>query len=144
MKKLLVILIFLLLISINAFAQDQKKDILELAGNLESCQACTQKFTHPFTGESLEKRIEGIIDGECLYIEEMPNKGKMECRYSEESRKAVAQYYRDLAGAESFGTKANTSAGTGKSEITYTIDGKEVKNPLQECMNDGTCVVSGY
>ena len=32
----------------------------------------------------------------------------------------------------------------GKVRDNYTIDGKQVENPLQEAMIDGQCVVSGY
>jgi hypothetical protein len=74
----------------------------------------------------------------------MPNGGKMECRYSPESGKAVAQYYRDLANSESFGTKASMSLPEGKQKIKYTINGKEVENPLEECLKNGECIISGY
>lgn len=76
----------------------------------------------------------------------MPNGGKMECRYSVESRKAVAQYYRNIANAQSSGTKVEFSLGDEKQEAkyTYTINGKKVENPLQECLDNGTCTISGY
>ncbi len=103
-KTILIVSTLLLLASVCSYAQDQQKNMLDLAAKLESCEVYTQKFIHPFTGESLERKIEGLVDGKCLYIEEMPNGGKMECMYSVESRKAVAQYYRNLANAQSFGT----------------------------------------
>jgi len=84
-----------------------------------------------------------MTDGECLYVEGMPNGGKMECRYSEASRREVAQYYRDWSNARSSQTQAATSSEP-EEEPTYTIDGNEVDNPLQESMSNGTCVVSGY
>lgn len=145
-KTVLIVSIFLLLASVCSYAQDQQKDMLDLAAKLESCEVYTQKFVHPFTKKSLERKIEGLVDGKCLYIEEMPNGGKMECRYSVESRKAVAQYYRDIANAQSSGTKVELSLGDKKQEAkyTYTINGKEVENPLQECLDNGTCTISGY
>jgi hypothetical protein len=145
-KTVLIVSIFLLLASVCSYAQDQQKDMLDLAAKLELCEVYTQKFIHPFTGESLERKIEGLVDGKCLYIEEMPNGGKMECRYSVESRKAVAQYYRNIAKAQSSGTKVELSLGYKKQEAkyTYTINGKEVENPLQECLDNGTCTISGY
>jgi len=118
--------------------------MLELAEKLDACDVYAQGFTHPFTGDSLEKKITGITDGKYLYIEDMPSGGTMECRYSEASRKAVAQFYRDWANAESSGTQASVSSSDGSPEPTYTIDGKEVENPLGESMKNGTCVVSGY
>ncbi len=145
-KTILIVSTLLLLASVCSYGQDQQKDALDFADKLESCEVYTQKFIHPFTGESMERRIEGLVDGKCLYTEEMPNGGKLECRYSVESRKAVAQYYRDLANAQSSGTKVELSLGDKKQEskITYTINGKKIENPLQECMNNGTCTVSGY
>ena len=116
----------------------------ELADKLESCEVYAQEFAHSFTGDSLEKKIVGITDGKCLYIEGMPNGGTMECRYSEASRKEVSRFYRDWANAQSSGTQAGISSSDGSPEPTYTIDGQEVENPLGESMKNGTCVISGY
>ena len=116
----------------------------QLADKLESCEVFAQGFTHPLTGDLMGKNIAGIADGKCLYIEDMPRGGKMECRYSEASRKAVAQFYRDTANAKSSGTQVRISLSDGKQERKYTIDGKEVTNPLQASLDNGTCVTSGY
>jgi len=115
-KTVLIVSIFLLLASVCSYAQDQQKDMLDLAAKLELCEVYTQKFIHPFTGESLERKIEGLVDGKCLYIEEMPN-GKVELSLGDEKQEA---------------------------KYTYTINGKEVENPLQECLDNGTCTISGY
>ena len=88
------------------------------------------------------REIFGIVDGKCNYVEEMPNNGTMECNYSESMRKAVAQYHRDLAAAESAETEIQV--GEEETKITYTIDGVEVENPLQEALDSGQCVISGY
>ncbi len=145
MKKItLIVSTFLFTVAMYSYAQDPQKDMLDLADKLELCEVYAQKFIHPFTRDSLEKKIEGIVDGKCLYVEGMPNGGKMECRYSEESRKAVAQYYRDTANAQSSRTEVRLSLDSGKQETKYTINGKEVANPLQESMNSGACVISGY
>lgn len=111
---------------------------------LSACEKYECMFTHPFTGETLKKEIKGIIDGKCQYIEQMPNNGKMECNYSEASRKIAAQYYEDIYSAESGKTEVITDLGTGETKTTYMLDGKEVENPLQEFLNNGTCIVSGY
>ncbi len=126
-------------------AATAKEDAMpELADKLESCEVYAHGFTHPFTGDALEKKIAGIVDGKCLYIEDMPNGGTMECRYSEASRKAVAQFYRDWANAQSSGTQARIASTDGRPAPTYAIDGKEVANPLGESMKKGACVISGY
>jgi hypothetical protein len=143
-KVILIILTSLLLASVNSFAQGLQKEMLDLADKLESCEVYTQNFNHPYTGESLERKVNGIVDGKCSYIETMPNGGKMECKYTEESRKAVAQYYRKMANAQSFGTKVKSDPEAGKQKVKYVINGKEVNNPLQECTNNGTCIISGY
>jgi len=112
---------------------------VELAIEGMTCEGCAKRIR-----ETLEKEILGIIAGKCNYIEQMPNGGKMECKYTENERKAVSQYYKDVEAAESFGTGTNVDLGSGKQKTTYTIDGKEVENPLQEAMNNGVCVISGY
>lgn len=111
---------------------------------LDSCTEYKCQFVHPFTGENMTKEILGIIDEKCNYVEQMPNNGKMECKYLESMRKAAAQYYKDVAGAESTGVEVNASLVSGEVKTRYTIDGKEVANPLEEAMNDGQCVISGY
>ena len=63
---------------------------------LETCAKYKCQFNHPFTGETMEKEILGVIDGKCNYVEQMPNNGKMECKYTESMRKAAAKYYADV------------------------------------------------
>lgn len=111
---------------------------------LNSCSNYKCQFTHPITGELMEKEILGIIGNKCNYIEQMSNGGKMECKYTESMRKAVTQYYKDVAAAESVGTEINTNLGSGETEVKYTIDGKEVSSPLSEAMTNGQCIISGY
>ncbi|MCX6751841.1 MAG: hypothetical protein NT161_03730 [Candidatus Nomurabacteria bacterium] len=123
--------------------QLQNPEII-FANKLSSCTNYKITFKHPLTGETLEKEILGIINGKCNYIEQMPNNGKMECKYPESERMAVAQYYKDVTTAESVETSANTNLGSGEKKTTYIINGKVVDNPLQEAMNIGVCVISGY
>ena len=111
---------------------------------LDACEPFSCEFEHPFTGEMMEKEVIGLVNGKCQYTEEMPNNGRMDCEYTESMRKAAAQYYRDVAEAESVGTSVNADLGSGDVETTYTIDGKEVENPLQEAMTNGQCTISGY
>jgi len=111
---------------------------------LDLCESFSCKFEHPFTGEIMEKKIIGLVNGKCQYTEEMPNNGKMDCEYSESLRKAVAQYHRDLVIAESAETIVEADLENSDIKITYTIDGKEVENPLQEATTNGQCIISGY
>ena len=111
---------------------------------LSSCTKYKTTFKHPLTEETLEKEILGIISDKCNYVEQMPNGGKMECKYSESERMAATQYYEDIASVESAGTNINANLGSGELKTTYTINGKVVDNPLQEALNTGVCVISGY
>ncbi len=112
--------------------------------NLESCTPFTCEFQHPFTGEMMQRKIIGIDAGKCHYTEQMPNNGLMDCKYPESLRKAVVQYSKDLAAAESSSVESNIDFGSGETQTKYTIDGKEVENPLQEAIDTGVCVISGY
>jgi len=123
--------------------QSQNPEIV-FADKLSSCTPYKISFKHPLTGDTLEKEILGIVNGKCDYVEQMPNNGKMECKYTESERKAAAQYYKDVASAESVGTSVNANLGSGEAKTTYTIDGKVVDNPLQEFMSNGVCVITGY
>ena len=130
--------------------QEEQTAEAELSGcdafpnKLDACEAFSCEFEHPFTGEMMEKKIIGLVNSKCQYTEEMPNNGRMNCEYSESLRKAVAQYHRDFAAAESAGTSVKADLGSGEVETKYTIDGKEVENPLQEAMDTGACTISGY
>lgn len=126
--------------------KDRKAKIYALAENLEHCKEFKQEFIHPFTGEPTERNVMGIVEEKCVYKEEMPNNGEMNCKYTEEVRKVVAQQYRDIVDAQIIQARMELteSDGEAKMKSTYTLDGKEVDDPLSQAMNDGTCVISGY
>jgi hypothetical protein len=126
-----------------AEGDDQNQEIT-FADNLRDCNAYKMTFKHLLTGEDMEKEIIGIVDGKCLYVEQMPNNGKMECKYTEEERVVAAQYYKDMALAESGEFEVSIDAGSGEQNTTYKINDKEVENPLQEFMNTGVCDITGY
>ena len=113
---------------------------------LSSCTEYTCEFAHPITGELMTREIFGLTDGICNYSEEMPNNGQMDCNYTEEMRKAVAQAYNDMMGEGNFSVSVsgNLSEGTADIESTYTVDGKTITNPGQEALDSGQCVISGY
>lgn len=121
---------------------------INFANKLSSCTKYKITFKHPLTGDLLEKEILGIIDGKCNYVEQMPNGGKLECKYSENERVIVAQYYKDVYTAESTATETSISVSidfaSGKTNTEYTINGKVMDNPIQEAMNNGVCIISGY
>lgn len=124
-------------------SQPQSPEII-FADKLSSCTPYKITLKHPFTGEMIVREILGIVNGKCNYAEQMPNDGKLECKYTENERKAVAQYYKDLAIAGSAETSVNINLGIGDQKTTYTVNGKVVNNPLQEAWDSGACIVSGY
>ena len=139
-------LILLVLLSLICASSVLAEDCDIFPDKLAVCEPFRCQFQHPFTGETLNKEIKGMIDGKCLYIEEMPNHGLMKCQYNEQQQKAVATYYKDLKNADTYGTKFHAEIGADSQQqtATYTINGQEVNNPLDAVMNDGTCQISGY
>ncbi|MDG2376428.1 MAG: hypothetical protein P8M18_08765, partial [Woeseiaceae bacterium] len=101
----------------------------EFPDHLELCTPYKCQFSHPFTGETMVKAVVGEEAGICIYAEEMPNDGQMNCRYNPELRTAISQFYRDVAAAKT--TDADVQVTEDRIRATYTIDGKEVENPLQ-------------
>ena len=108
------------------------------ADKLELCDAHKTVVKHPLTGEDVEKEIIGTIGDECVYIEQLLEDEKLECRYSESERKAMAQYYRDAISIEP-GQEVSDIGNSGSK--MYSIDGREVDNPLQEAFERGSCVI---
>jgi hypothetical protein len=123
--------------------QPQNTEII-FAENLISCTEYKTTFKHLLTEEMLEKEIMGLVDGKCHYVEQMPNGGKMDCKYTESERAVAAQYYIDVALAESTDSQTDIDLESGEQETTYKINDKVVDNPLEEFMNTGVCVISGY
>ena len=89
--------------------------------NLELCKPFSCMFRHPFTGEMMKKEIIGLVDDKCSYTEEMPNNGRMNCEYTEDLRKAIVQYQRDIIGAGSIGTRVEADLGDEKVKTTYKV-----------------------
>lgn len=140
-------------------SENSTKNIGDLFGLQENCQAlpdmltsCTPfqcEFTNPFDGKQHTRQVLGMVDGKCNYVESMPNGGQMTCNYNEDTRKNVAEYYRDIdeqsKNAESIGINLSfDTSGSGEGDVT--VDGNPVNSnhSLEDAMKDGTCVVSGY
>lgn len=123
-------------------SKNQQSSEIIFADKLISCTKFKTTFKHPLTDDILEKEVLGVVDGKCVYIEQVPGGGKMECKFSESERVAVAQYYKALADAESFSSTYKGNAE--KNTSTTTIDSKAIDNPLTKFMNSGVCSVSGY
>jgi len=111
---------------------------------LDLCESFSCEFKHPLTDEIMKREIIGLVDGKCQYTEGMPNNSRMDCECSRNLRKAIAQYYRDIITARSAGAGVEVNLGSDDIKTIYTIDGEEVENPLQEAMDSGQCIISGY
>ena len=115
-----------------------------LSDKLNSCEPFLCELEHPFTGEMVTREVVGLINDKCKYIEEMPNGGKMNCEYPESLRKAVAQYYKDIAMSKSEEVSIEMNLSNEEVKKTYIIDGEKVENPLQKALDTGICIISGY
>jgi len=115
------------------------------ADKLSSCEKYTCEFIHPIIPQNMKREIVGIVWWKCAYIEEMPNWGQMQCKYTEVQRKIAAKYYNYISNlnGNTFTTKVTGFLGSWV-EATSTVDGEEIENPLQTYLNDWTCTISGY
>ena len=94
--------------------------------HLDSCTPYSCTFEHPFVGGTMKRTIEGIVAGKCKYVEDMPNNGKMTCNYTESQRKVASKFYKETLFGSDMDNKNTTN------------------NPLQQFMDQGICVISGY
>ena len=134
------------MISSGAAVSDRSSECAEYADKLETCASYQCTFTHPLTHGSMERRIIGLKNGNCIDFQQMPNGGRMDCAYTETMRKAVAKYVREVNAAMAAGKSigGGTRGKLGSMKSYSTIDGKEVDNPLQMAIENGQCKISGY
>ncbi|MHA1912326.1 MAG: hypothetical protein ACTSYA_11600, partial [Candidatus Kariarchaeaceae archaeon] len=106
---------------------------------LETCNPYSCEYEHPFSGEDMTRRISGVINGKCRYIEEMPENQSMFCDYSDDLRAAVSEYYTDLLGVGIVVT--SSTFGDGGISKTYTVAGQDIANPAQHAFTSGECSI---
>jgi hypothetical protein len=114
----------------------------EYPAKLESCSPYTCTFTHPFTGQPMQRRIVGLDGDRCAYVEQMPNGGSMECSYTASMRKDMADFVRLTYAADSVQGRMRT--GSEGTTTSTAVDGQKVRNPLDEALRSGACRVTGY
>jgi hypothetical protein len=108
----------------------------EAAENLATCTPFSCSFIHPFWGgEPTEKTIVGMQNEKCIYTEELPNGWMMNCDYAEQERLDVSTYYKELM-TEEWWYGLNISFST--NEVN------QIKNPLQNMLDNEVCIISGY
>jgi hypothetical protein len=106
---------------------------------LNKCEPFSCKFSHPLTQELMERKIIGLANDRCEYIEEMPYSGRMECKFSERFRINVSKLYKEPEKAKSFWVKFST-----KGDYAATINGKEIEDGIQTAIDIGECFIYGY
>lgn len=124
-------------VATNAFAIGT---CVEFPNKLATCTPFTCKFPHPLTGEQMERKIAGIIEGKCNYIEQMPNGGSMECNYTDDLRARLIVSFKEFAstGNASFSIKSDLTTTT----TTSTVNDKA--DPAQEALDLKQCIITGY
>lgn len=114
------------------------------AAKLKSCQASTTEFVHMLTNEKMKRIIEGVSEGKCIYIEEMPNNGRMTCRLNETDRKEYATYFEEIAAGNEISTSAEAGTTADTSTSTTVVDGKPLSFDPNTLFTNGSCEISGY
>jgi hypothetical protein len=132
-----------------------------LPESLERCVPYSCEMSHPLFGRFvIDHTISGMKDGKCHYEQTMPNNGLMTCNLSEKQRNNFAQLNRDMFSGKSIESKSSAnmegawkwnSDGKTKSytkvtnkKTSYKVDGKETKNMMNEALENGDCVITGY
>ncbi len=126
----------------EAMANTAGIQLQELSDKIKVCEKLVQEFKHPFTGQTMKRSVNGFKGDKCNYLEEMPGNMKMECNYPKEKLKEISEYYRN-PGAFGSRVKSKTKIKDGKpeTETKHFKGNQEVKNPLQESLQNGECVV---
>ncbi len=124
----------------------EAKELRVLATSIQDCTAIVQPYVHPMTGEKLERRITGMKNEKCNYVVTMPKGGKMDCNFPQDKLKDMTDYFNNSTRYKNARIKSSTRFVDGKPVTTnkYFIEGKEIRNPMQESLDNGECVVSGY
>ncbi|HEX5694217.1 MAG TPA: hypothetical protein VFY00_06325 [Arenimonas sp.] len=99
---------------------------LAFAASLEACVAASHRSPHPFvSGFVIEHQISGLEDGRCNYSQSMPGNMRMECKFSDAGRNAMALEFREMAAGRMSGGTGEQPAWTQDCEI-ITADGKRM------------------
>jgi hypothetical protein len=73
-------------------------DVEPFAAALEECKPATQEMPHPLMPNVMIKHtVTGEKDGKCAYTQSMPGNMSMECAFTPETRKGMADQLRWMA-----------------------------------------------
>ena len=134
--------------NISLCSDDSWKTGNSFISNLKTCTNFKCQYQHPlFEDQKMIREIKNMNDN-CIYTEQMPNNGLMTCTYTELQRLAAAQYYQNIDNGAEIESNVSVTFGFGdseaESEIIETIDGEIAEVSLNDFLQDGTCVISGY
>jgi len=111
-----------------------------LPNKLDLCETFSCEEKNGFTGTMTQKKVLGIIEDKCVYTEDTDGI-IMECKYSEDFRKEVAEYIRAMANYETREFKHTNDPETGKPITLEVIDGKEFTNPTNKAFDEEICIM---
>ncbi len=117
-----------------------------LAEHLRNCSVLEQQFVHPFTGDSLTRRVKGFSGENCHYVEELPANGRWECFYPKDKLPQMADFYLHPERFENAEIKSRTEFVDGNLVTTteYIVDGEAIFHPMNDSIEKGECKVLGY
>ncbi|MCK4635517.1 MAG: hypothetical protein KAT32_01520 [Candidatus Moranbacteria bacterium] len=107
------------------------------SGFIESLLKCSpnkESFKHPFSGETLNRKVVGLENDKCVYEEQMPGSMTLRCKYSKESLKNVVEYHKRLTDSSSIKTKSVTN-GDGDMVTVTVVDGVELDFSMNDILN---------
>jgi len=75
------------------------QDPAAFADSLQACEPAVLRIPHPLVRPFITTHtVQGLQDERCRYEQTMPSDMTMECAFTEEGRKAMAEEIRKLAG----------------------------------------------
>jgi hypothetical protein len=130
MKKILII-VALSIFSITTFSQGN--DCQLFSNKIKNCESYECTFPHPFTGEKSSRKIIGSNNDKCLYVESMPNNGKMLCDFEKTNLKDISEFYK----------QALEELSEEDRQMSFSTENIP-QDPLSRSLENGTCCVLGY
>jgi hypothetical protein len=104
-----------------------------LPEKLKTCEQFSCQVTSPLATKT--HTVEGMQDGRCVYSEEIPNFLDVQCNLTRDYQDAIAQYYSNEL-------LRYNDPNSDQLKETFTIKGKEVRNPLESSLVDGDCLLA--
>ena len=113
----------------------------DLAEHIAECEPFGELTVNLYTGDSLWREIEGVRDGRCLYIEDLPRNQRMTCRYELSRLPGIAEVYAHPERYEDLDISMRSRLVDGKmvTSASYSRDGEPVDYPLADVFETGEC-----